>query len=157
MIQLRLLACSFAATAAVLPATAQKPAATPSRLPLTATFAAPSLFAPGPAPSPEAFTLRPTGPAHVVTTGKPFLVSKPQVPYLLLKKDSREIAQAAEPCLKLRVYNFTRRDLQVAHPHASSELDCTPAANGRLLQGPATSAPAGPSLTAAPPSPVIPR
>ena len=156
MTQLRLLACSFAATAAVLPAAAQNPAATPSPLPLAATIAAPSLFAPGPAPAPETFTLRPTGPDHAVAAGKPFLVSKPLSPYLLLNKGNREMAQAAGPCLKLRVYNFTRRDLQSAHPHASSELDCTPATNGRLLQGPATAAPAAPNTTQ-PQSPLIRR
>ncbi len=50
-----------------------------------------------------------------------------------LRTEQASAAQSRSPCFTLRSYNFTERDLKSAHPHASSEIDCTPAAKGHFL------------------------
>jgi hypothetical protein len=57
----------------------------------------------------------------------------------LLKPDATLLTQTNQPCAKLRSYNFTSKDLKAAHPHPSSETDCTPASAARLKTVPATS------------------
>ncbi|HSY34514.1 MAG TPA: hypothetical protein VK814_02065 [Acidobacteriaceae bacterium] len=56
----------------------------------------------------------------------------------LLKPDASLLPQTNQPCAKLRSYNFKSQDLKSAHPHASSEIDCTPASAGHLKTIPAT-------------------
>ena len=71
------------------------------------------------------------------TTQPPGINPKPQE-LALLKPDATLLPQTNQPCAKLRSYNFTSKDLKAAHPHASSETDCTPASAGHLKTIPAT-------------------
>ena len=71
------------------------------------------------------------------TTQPPGINPKPQE-LALLKPDATLLPQTNQPCAKLRSYNFTSKDLKAAHPHASSETDCTPASSGHLKTIPAT-------------------
>jgi hypothetical protein len=71
------------------------------------------------------------------TTQTPGINPKPQE-LALLKPDATLLPQTNQPCAKLRSYNFTSKDLKAAHPHASSETDCTPASSGHLKTIPAT-------------------
>ncbi len=142
MSQLRLLAISLFASSFVLSAAAQS--AAPNRAPLAATIPSPQILpleAP-PAPSgtparlpPGSYTLTASqdAPTFKVPAGKPVNLSREGETYLQLHKEESVLAQNQSPCLTLRAYNFTTRNLKSAHPRASSETDCTPASRGHIL------------------------
>ena len=114
MVQLRLLASSLLASEFVLTAAAQSPTPQPSAPPATAILSSKGLTA--------ASTSRP-----YPTTIGPFK----DIP--ALRAQEAIMAHRQSPCFTLRSYNFTERDLKSAHPHFSSETDCTPASKGRFL------------------------
>jgi hypothetical protein len=145
----RLLAASLLASACILPAAAQL--RSPLLTPDAPSPASPLVTTQSLGPSTPS-TLKLTGPsslqlnasqkdlnALVLHPNSQLLVVHPQPQELaLLNPDATLLAQTNEPCAKLRSYNFTTRDLKSAHPHPSSETDCTPASRGHLKTVPAT-------------------
>jgi hypothetical protein len=159
MQRLRLLLISLLATACVLPAIAQAPAVslTPGNLPATITILnpqAPTTSSPPstlsmtlPQPPPQALSPHPyhfdipkDSALDLHADTRPLGVQVLTLPNLTLRKQAIMLAQTHSPCYTLRVYGFTPPDLKSAHPHASSETDCTPASSAHLkvLQVPAT-------------------
>jgi hypothetical protein len=153
MLPLRLLAASLLASACALPAAAQSPS--PLLSPDAASPANPLVTSPSLSLEPSTpSTLKLTDPtpgrlqlkssqkdlnALVLHPGTHLLVLQSQPQELaLLKPDATLLPQTNQPCAKLRSYNFTRKDLKAAHPHPSSETDCTPASAGHLKTIPAT-------------------
>jgi len=131
---LRLLAASLLASASAVTAAAQAP---PSALPLTATIHAQPLTLNAPAATSTTF-LQPTAPG-TFTLNLSKSTSKDASKALDIQKGNTILlAQTNQPCAKLRSYNFTPRDLKSAHPHPSSETDCTPASSAHLKTIPAT-------------------
>jgi hypothetical protein len=148
-----LLAASLLASACILPVAAQSPS--PLLAPDTATPASPLVTSQSPSLAPSTpSTLKLTNPrlgslqlkawqndinVLVLHPSTQPLGLQPQPQELaLLKPDATLLAQTTQPCAKLRSYNFTPKDLKAAHPHPSSETDCTPASAGHLKTVPAT-------------------
>jgi hypothetical protein len=166
MLPLRLLAASLLASAFILPAAAQAPAASVVPWTITSTLITvdPQSSSASPAPSkPQAFTtnLPPqTFSATLPKSSQPSalkfqipdhttsltLQARAQTPseqtqlaeLTLSKVRDSLLAQTNQPCAKLRSYNFTSRDLKSSHPHPSSETECTPASSAHLKTIPAT-------------------
>jgi len=163
----RLLAASFLASACVFPAAAQSPnpllspyAASPANplvtsqslslgpsTPSTRKLTDPKSGSLQLKASPkdlDALVLHPGTELLHSSTEPPGLQPKPRELALLkpdatlLKPDASLLPQTNQPCAKLRSYNFKSQDLKSAHPHASSETDCTPASAGHLKTIPAT-------------------
>jgi len=148
---LRLLAASLLTSACILPATAQS--RSPLLSPDTPSPASPLVTSQSPSLGPStASTLKLTNPGGFQLKASPkdfnalalypgmeppTLQSQPKE-FALLKSDATLLPQTNQPCAKLRSYNFTSKDLKSAHPHASSETDCTPASSGHLKTIPAT-------------------
>jgi hypothetical protein len=154
---LRLLAASLLASACVLPAAAQSPRPLPS--PDVVASASPLVtsqsFSPSPSmpltlkltnpgPGPSQFNLsQKDGNALILPAETQPLgvqVRPEELAQLNLSKarNSLLLAQTNQPCAKLRSYNFTTQDLKSAHPHPSSETECTPASSAHLKTIPAT-------------------
>jgi hypothetical protein len=150
---LRLLAASLLTSACILPAAAQS--RSPLLSPDTPSPASPLVTSQSPSLGPStASTLKLTNPGLgslqlkasqndinvlVLHPSTQPLGLQPQPQELaLLKPDAALLPQTNQPCAKLRSYNFTSKDLKSAHPHASSETDCTPASSGHLKTIPAT-------------------
>jgi len=113
MTLLRLLSASIIATACVLPAAAQSPAA-----PADPTRPIPELLIP-----------------PLSTKNVPLLLQSPPPasPSLLAAPDSRIVALSAGiknsgPCYTIRTYGYTPHDLESNTPKPSSYSTCTPAA-----------------------------
>ena len=151
----RRLAASLLASACLLPAAAQSrnpllapDAPSPASPLVTSQSFSPSSSAPSTFnltnPGSGSFQLKASQKdlnALVLHPDTQLLSVQPQTKELaLLKPNATLLPQTNQPCAKLRSYNFTSKDLKAAHPHASSETDCTPASAGHLKTIPATSA-----------------
>ncbi len=124
MLQVRLLASSLLASGLVWTAAAQS-AATRNPAPLAASITAPAMLTTGARQPVSAATIESLAPRSFTSKDLKGL----SVPSLRGPMEARDHS----PCFTLRSYNFTQRDLRSAHPHASSEIDCTPGSRVHIL------------------------
>ncbi|MGC9197723.1 MAG: hypothetical protein ACP5E5_02160 [Acidobacteriaceae bacterium] len=124
MLQVRLLASSLLASALVWTTAAQSTA--PQKPgPLRASITAPAMLTPGAQQPISAAAIESLMPRSFTSKDLKGL----SVPSLQRPREARD----QSPCFTLRSYHFTQRDLKSAHPHASSETDCTPGSRAHIL------------------------